>query len=590
MRLRREIIALLASLVVACGAPPTTVPGSPAPDASVVVPTLMPAPPQTRAQSPVPKTDRTVWFAPLDMVPRRDTPFWGTYAGSVDYLDLFRDDAAWSSAAARVDVFKFYPQFMGVNTPSDAELRSIARGLARRGISVALEVGVMDNSRCGQGIEGQGNPPETLRVMRRLAAFGAPVRYLAMDEPFYFWSVDTSSNTCRYAPERVAREVDQFIQLIHTEFPDVIIGDIEPDSMSQPEIERWIEAYRTESGHELAFFHWDVAWDRFGWQERAATIERYARARGIPFGMIYNGLLSDGSDLAWLGSAEEHVVRYESSGGRPEHVIFQSWLPYPTRVLPETDPAAFTHLINRFFDARTTLRLQTSSVAMATGQLTETATGSPITGASIDLRAVPLDGRGAPGEYVVTGTVPAGSISGVIGVRINMEGGGPGGAEVALYEMRYREGDSSTDRVRNGRFAAGGLNWGVSDLGAARFEPSELGSGTMLHIKTGPAQSLLINSSNFEVTSGAAFTATFLARVAPSTSGGSGYFTVIFIGPSSELRRETIFLEPQPILSTVQTDDTGRFTYAGPASARFSVTARWRGDARRWPAFASAIP
>lgn len=74
--------------------------------------------------------------------------------------------------------------------------------------------------------------------------------------------------------------------------------------------------------------------------------------RGIPFGMIYNGL-DRKTDADWMQAAETHFKAYETKTGiTPDQVIFQTWESHPTHVLPETDPTALSHLVDAYFSER----------------------------------------------------------------------------------------------------------------------------------------------------------------------------------------------------------------------------------------------
>jgi hypothetical protein len=42
-------------------------------------------------------------------------------------------------------------------------------------------------------------------------------------------------------------------------------------------------------------------------------------------------------------------------GGLPDYVLFQSWQPHPELCLPESDPSAFTGVIDAYISATTTL-------------------------------------------------------------------------------------------------------------------------------------------------------------------------------------------------------------------------------------------
>jgi hypothetical protein len=110
-------------------------------------------------------------------------------------------------------------------------------------------------------------------------------------------------------------------------------------------------------GEDLAYFHLDLDYGRIGPKRRWRSV-LYLRSQGIEFGLFYIGNWQDDSDEEWLRQAEARFVKYEVEyGGHPDHAVFQSWHPHPERLLPETDPGAFTYLINRYTRSRTELTL-----------------------------------------------------------------------------------------------------------------------------------------------------------------------------------------------------------------------------------------
>ncbi|SRR5712692_484081 len=531
-----------------------------------------------------------VWFAPLDPL---TAAAGGKESGLIDFFDLFKPTAPWTTAAAHVQVFKFYTWIVDPAAGlSDVQLADMVADLKRRHIAIGLEAGSMTpTAQCGRGIEGQGGPDVTLKIMRRIQSVGGSVGYVAMDEPFYFWSLDTSANACRYSATRVAQEVARYIQVLKSVFPKTVIGDIEPDTVQIGQMEEWIEAYHAASGSFFPFVHWDVSWQRSDWPQRAKSLETYSRERGIAFGMIYNGNGDESSDLEWLRNAEDHMVRYETIGaGHPQHVIFQSWNLYPKHGLPETDPSKFTHLIDRYFAIRTRLALTLSSATgswAAVGDLTEAASGNPIAGATVDLSLWPLDGPGEFGLYSFAGLVPSGATSAVVGFRVNAEDAGNAASDFSLYSATYSEGASAANRVPNGDLARGNQGWALWGTSRSHFEPSDRSTGTMVRVTATASESALLNSASFSVTGGARFMATFAARISP-TSVGSGYFAVIFLGPD-EIQRQRLPLQPRPLVSTATTDRSGHFGYAwaGLRAQPVRVDARWAGDGDRWPGLAT---
>jgi hypothetical protein len=513
------------------------------------------------------------------------------FDGSNDYFDLFADDAEWPLAAKRVRVFKIYGSWVA-NYATDEELRTVVQGLSRRGIALGLEIGAfLATPECGSGIEGFDGSLETIDRIKRA---GGTVAFVAFDEPLAFGHVYQGPNSCHWTMEEAAQRAAAFAAALRGALPGVVIGDIEPlwTEISAEDIGTWLQAFARAAGQTFGFLHLDVDWGRPEWPGVALDAERAARERGVPLGIIYNGGDAD-SDERWNELAVGRMYAYEEkAGGRPDQVVFQSWMDHPDRVLPESDATTFTGLIDRYFGPRTRLRIG-DPVRVGTGKweidgALGSTDGSPVAGALVEVDATPLDG---PYQVLdLRGKVPVGATSAVVGVRMNIEGAGPGEADLTIYRIAYREGTSTANRVPNGSFATGLDGWDVAGNGTTSTPPSDHGSGRMVRLTATPDRSLLINSAGFPATPGAAFRLSVAARV-PESSSESAYVAVIFLH-DSEIARERLALAPARIdLGEISTEATGGFLLSlGDLEAgryRFRLTSR--GDASHWPSTAVVV-
>jgi hypothetical protein len=526
-----------------------------------------------------------IWFAPLDRWP------WFPYVGSTDYAALFASGAPWPKAAGRAHVFKFY--MVWLREASDARLRQVVAALKARDIAIAIEVPpLIAPLSCGQSVEGFGSgSSDILPLIRRIVAVGGTVRFLAMDEPFKGGSLYTGPRACRWSIAKVAGQVARFSREIRAIYPSIVVGDIEPwPSVSSANLERWQAAYEAASGSALPFLHLDVDMSASppDWAVRVREIQRSVQAHGTRFGLIYNGGSLEASDADWLRHAREHFLDYELDGaGPPDDAILQSWTDRPDRLLPESNPATFTHLITDYTRTRTSLtigQLASASVSQSTveGRL-ETLGGVPLAGATVDLAATPRDG--AYQVLEVRGRVPAGASEAVVGIRVNEPSTPPASADLELYEVGYAEGDSGPNLVPNARFDEGLTYWvppegtpGISLL------PSDHGAGSMMRIVATPADSFGSNSGVFRVTPGAAFRVWVVARV-PEASIGSTWLAAMFLGLDVPL--DLVRLAPAPVsLRASTTDAIGAFSLpAGPLEAgRYRLRVSYDGDATYWPA------
>jgi len=278
-------------------------------------------------------------------------------------MALFKPEAAWKEAASQLQVFKLYGEWVAYDA-SDAELRQVVQGLQQRQLALAVEAGPLNaSSSCGQGVESFAGIEEGLRIAQRIKQAGGTLHLIVLDEPYFFGHFYDGPHTCRWTDQYIAQQVGKYIQSMRSVFPDVRVGDTEPlaGSAHAAQYQAWIVAFQAVNGYNLDFLHLDVDWNRADWPQEVKSIEEFGRVRGVEVGLIYTGNWSDANDEAWLSMAGERVKQYElQTGGKLEHVLFQSWHDKPDRVLPESDPYTFTGFIRNYFQDKSRLGLRLS--------------------------------------------------------------------------------------------------------------------------------------------------------------------------------------------------------------------------------------
>ena len=527
-----------------------------------------------------------MWFAPLPTGPLLNP------SGSTDYMALFRRGAQWKRAARHVRVFKLYGGWILYAGATQAQLRLIIADLKRRHIALAVEAPALPaTSTCGNGVEGFHDSAGSAAILAsKIKRAGGTLKYVAFDEPFAFGSLYDGANSCQWTAQRVAGDLHHYVRSLRRWFPHVVAGDIEPlwAGHDPQALADWMGAYKRATGSRLGFFHLDLDYDNLPkWPQEAHSLERAAHTHGIPFGIIYYGGYAASTDLEWTSSAEQRFVEYEAQAGfRPDQAVLQSWEDKPDQALPETQQGTFTWLIDQYLRPRTHLKLSLSGDS-ASARLTDPH-GSPLNGKTVMLSATPLDGNGAYAEYDVSGTVPADAVQAVVGLRVNMECGCAGPADLTLYQSSYTQAGGA-NLVPNPNFAQGITGWGTWGNANVAVDQSDRG-GLALNVTASPSQQAGLNSSEFAVSAGQSFHLAFDARVSP-LSTGSGYFALIFLHTNgSEVTRTEVPLTAASItLGSAITNQNGVATGSVKAlhGATFRVQELFPGDASWFPAYAT---
>ncbi|MEZ5272060.1 MAG: hypothetical protein R2694_07095 [Ilumatobacteraceae bacterium] len=340
------------------------------------------------------------------------------------------------------------------------------------------------------------------------------------------------------------------------------------------DVGQWLDAYAAAAGEPMQFLHIDIDWTRPDWLSNAVAVEQVAADRGVPVGYIYNGGEAD-DDAEWVSLAAQRMALLEANSSvPPDEVVFQAWTDHPYRVLPETDPAAMTSLINRYFSPRTTLADVTAGPAAVTGRVL--ADGGPGAGLHVTATVVPL--AGTPTTVTFSGTVPADATEAVWVFRVNGEGT-PSSADVdaTVDGVSLRQG--AEELVPNAEFAAGS-DWNGYNAGAATL------GGGMLRLRAASTELLMVDSTHFAVTAGATYEASVTATV-PAAAAGAVYAGIVFLADGGEVQRDGVVLMPTSVtLGPVVTAEDGTFRFELPDPPSAYLAEVDLDDPAAWPATA----
>lgn len=308
-----------------------------------------------------PARSQEIWFAPPA------APVNSRLHRALDLMDLFRPDAPWSEAASHIKVFKLYASYLS-SAPQE-EIDVIVSDLNRRGIPLALEVGVMNvgpkatHPPCGGlgMVEGYGTPKVARANSEKIKKAGGVIQFIAMDEPLwfghYFKGKTGGQPGCQSSVDQILGLIKEPLAVYLEEFPNIVIGDTEPTGIAEQyhwkeDVSAWVTGFRNQTGRPLAFMHLDIPFNRPG--EGGFAVEYYRYVESLrrqkligALGVIYDGTPTDNSDESWTADAREHIQFIEDKNGlRPDHAIIQSWQAFPQHVLPETSVGSLTGLVN----------------------------------------------------------------------------------------------------------------------------------------------------------------------------------------------------------------------------------------------------
>jgi hypothetical protein len=291
-----------------------------------------------------------IWLSAIDPVVQKEQKHSDTPS---DYMDLFRPNAPWATAASGLKAFKISTQF-GLRSTDD-QLRTLINDLQRRHIGLAIELAILvGTDRCGTTVEGYASPNAVEVLAKRIKKFGAQINYVAMDEPVWMGHAAKGVThpeirgavRCEDSVSDLVEQIAPKVAILRELFPNIQIGDIDPVHGRYPsqidDLPMFADLFRKETGVPLSFVHADISWDT-NWQPLLEALAERLHRRGIRLGVICNGNPTERRDEAWISQALQHCRTIAADPKiKADEFIVQSWNPAPTKMLPETDPGALT--------------------------------------------------------------------------------------------------------------------------------------------------------------------------------------------------------------------------------------------------------
>lgn len=343
------------------------------------------------AQAPTAQVTDRLWVGPM--------PFAGPRDLRPDFFDTITNPAAWPTVLSHTDVFKSYLMVLpadpvpGKTAPElpDTQMAELASFFRDRSIRVAFEVGGlrMGPDKPQRGQWGKQVAEGEFRHLKRWLDAGGSIDYLTTDHAVManLGHRVAEGTDCRLTLAEVLEELGDYFAEMTRRIPGVRVGCIEslgffhvagPDGSDYPRTVPTLPVWRFEEyfdlllatlrrrGLTLDHFHIDFGYEGVAYDGRrlgrdgldfgrVLGVERFVQSRGVRAGVIVNAFhdqtVEQPDPAVASREAQERTLAflsgYAAAGGRAEHLVLQTWQPFPDRTGPEDEPGTVLHLDKR---------------------------------------------------------------------------------------------------------------------------------------------------------------------------------------------------------------------------------------------------
>jgi len=330
-----------------------------------------------------------IWVGPM--------PFKSGRVVRDDFFPTLSDADNWPTVLRHTDVFKSYIMVLpnvplpGKQKPelSDDQLRKLVLLLKKHHLKVAFEVGglrIAPGQKAHKGEWGKRVAANEFTHLKRWLDAGGRIDYLTTDHPVMmtlghrtYQGTDSGLTL-----EETVEELASYYAEMARRIPNVKLGTIESlgffhvtgtDGVEYPRTVPKLPVWRFEESfdlllaamkrHGLKLDHFHIDYGYHGVRHdarrlkkagldfgRLLAVERYVQSKGVNVGVIVNAfhdrsVKKPESEQA-SGEATKNTVGfhegYLSAGGKAEHMVIQTWHPYPDRTGPEDEPLTVLNL------------------------------------------------------------------------------------------------------------------------------------------------------------------------------------------------------------------------------------------------------
>jgi hypothetical protein len=147
-----------------------------------------------------------------------------------DAGDMWKPNAP---VASHVKVMTFVPP--NLERVTDTDLKLAPDDLKRPHIALAIGTGLIVRSdRCRSNTEAYVEPGALERMFEKVRRNGGDVKYVAMDEPYFYGHRYFGPTACHESAEAIAKAVAESVRLVRKYFPSAEIRESEVVDQSRP--------------------------------------------------------------------------------------------------------------------------------------------------------------------------------------------------------------------------------------------------------------------------------------------------------------------------------------------------------------------
>ena len=304
-----------------------------------------------------------IWFAPMqDSV----TPSGVTFAGH-DFPAMVASMEGWRQAAQHMTAIELNTKHIVETYPDLAAVVRMVNAFGRKVIGGGSVLFSNGECKSNEGMNGDHDfEHENALTLRAWHEKGGRLDILSMDGPFFFglYAAPDCHFTIREIARRAAATVNQILQY----YPDLEILDVEgPGPVPVPkflaEYEVFLREFNAQSRRPITRMsldmHWIDAWHTgYRWVDATRRIAAFAHEHGLKVGLLLDAeddtvQSADGSVItkekvtlgSWMQMVREHMALARRERLPLDHVEIVSWMKFPQKNLPESDPDAFASLV-----------------------------------------------------------------------------------------------------------------------------------------------------------------------------------------------------------------------------------------------------